>query len=292
MSDALGTFIDQAWTDHADDAWAVSQRLPQALDLVRDEAGLLEAARLAHHVYGEHLARWADALKFMAALARGPGFDAQGESGRLLQEFRAGLALAAGESDVRGTLAPSARIAVTARAAMLLAGHDAVRCRALLDEAVAAAEAAALPDDDPAIRALAVAGNNGSGALKDKAGRSPAETDLMLHLAEVARRNWARAGTWLQTERADWNLAQVCMAAGDAARARRHALDCLALVDAQPEPAPLERFFGSEALARAERALGHTAEAAAAVAAARSAFDALPAADQAWCRKTLDALAA
>lgn len=292
MTDDLDTFIEQAWTDHADDAWGVSQRLPHALDLVRDEPGLLEAARLAHHVYGEHLARWADALKFMAALARGPGFDAQGASGRLLQEYRAGLALAAGESDVRGTLAPNERITVTARAAMLLAGHDAARCRALLDEAVAAAEAAALPDDDPAIRALAVAGNNGSGTLRVKAARSADETALMLHLAELARRYWARAGTWLQTERADWNLAEVCLAAGDAARARRHALDCLALVDAQAEPAPLERFHGLQVLARAERALGHDAPAAAAAAEARSTFDALPAAEQAHCRAALDALTA
>jgi hypothetical protein len=285
---ALQTFIDQAWTDHADDAWAVSMRLPEALDLVTDADGLIELARLASHVYGEHLGRWADGLKYLAALARGPGFDATSPQGRQLRVLRAALALAGDAGDARGTLEPGERIQVTARAGMLLALHDAARAQALLDEA--AADAAALADDDPAVRTLAVAGNNAAAALIDKAGRSDAERTLMLNAAALARRCWARAGSWLETERADYGLAMAWLAAGDAAQARLHAQACLALVDAQPAPPAFERFFACEALALAAAAQGDGAAQAQALAGARAAFDALTPEHQGACRAALQRL--
>lgn len=291
MSD-LTSFIDQAWADHAEDAWGVSLRLPEALDRVTDADGLIALARLASHVYGEHLGRWDDGLKYLAALARGPGFDAASPQGQALRVLRAALALAADSGDVRATLGASDRVAVTARAGMLLAMHDATRARALLDEAVAAAEAAALPPDDAALRALAISGNNAAAALIDKAVRSDTERELMLHAAALGRRFWAQAGTWLETERAEYRLAMAWLAAGDAARARAHAQACLAIVDAQPEPSAFERFFGCEALARAEQAAGDTTALAQALQAAQAAFEQLPPAAQADCRQTLDALRA
>ena len=286
----LQTFIDQAWTDHADDAWRVSLRLPEALDLATDAAGMMDLARLASHVYGEHLGRWADGLQYLAALARGPGFDAASPPGRQLRVLRAALALAGDAGDVRATLEAGERIEVTARAGMLLALHDAGRAQVLLDEAQAAAEATALPDDAPAVRTLAIAGNNTAAALIDKAERSEAERRLMLQAAELGRRCWARAGTWLETERADYRLAMAWLAAGDPTRAAEHARACLALVDAQPQPSAFERFFGCEALARAAAAAGDAATLAQALQGARAAFGALPADDQAACRDTLQGL--
>jgi hypothetical protein len=288
MSD-LQSFIDQAWADHAGDSPAVALRLPRALDLVSSEAELMDLGRLAHHVYGAHLAAWADALKYLAALARGPGFDAHGSSGRAMRQWRASLALASGESDVRSTLDAAERITVTAQAAATLEQHDIGRASALLQEAVAAADAAKLPDNDPAVRALAVAGNNLAANLEEKAERSADERALMILAAQIGRRFWQRAGTWLETERAEYRLGMTWLAAGDAGQARQHALACLAIVDAQADAAPLERFFGHDVLARAERALGHTAAQAAAVAAMQDAFKQLSADDQAWCKATLDA---
>ena len=114
----------------------------------------------------------------------------------------------------------------------------------------------------------------------------------MLHAAALGRRCWGLAGTWLETERAEYRLAMAGLAAGDAERARAHAQACLAIVDAQPEPSPFERFFGCEALALAASAQGDAAARAQAVQAAQAAFEALPADDQAACRKTMDALRA
>lgn len=288
----LQAAIDQAWNEHADDAAGVALRLPSLLDRVAAEGDILALGHLAHHVYGAHLANWADGLKFMAALARGPGFDAQGRSGDALRRWRASLALAAGESDVRTTLAPGERIAVAALAAALLELHDIVRATQFLQEALAAAEATPLADTDPAVRALAVAGNNLAATLSEKAERSPGEHALMILAAETGRRFWARAGTWLEVERAEHRLALCWLAAGDAEAARRHALACLAIVDAQTPVPALERFFGHDALASAERAAGRPEAHAQSLAVMRACFEQLSADDQAWCRATLDRQAA
>lgn len=290
MDKTLERFIDQGWADHAQDAAAVAMRLPQALDLVADEEGLLAAARLAHHVWGEHLGNWADALKFMAALARGPGFKADGDSGRLLHEYRAGLALAARAGDARQTLDASGRVAATARAAMLLAGHDTARSAALFDEAIAAHEAAALADTDAATRVLAVAGNNACGTLRDCAGRDAAQNALMTQAAAISRRYWQRAGTWLNVERSEWLLAKAWLDAGDPLRARQHAAECRRIVDEQTPPQPYERFYACEVLLESASAAGDRAGAAQALADAQAAFDALDAEQQDGCRATLQGL--
>lgn len=288
----LQPFINQAWTDHADDPPAVAMRLQQVLDSVLTEDDLIALARLAHHVYGEHLAAWGDGLKYLAALARGPAFSVHGSSGQALRRLRASLGLACGESDVRGTLGPGDRITVSALTAAALAMHDTARATQLLQEALAEADTAALADTDPAARALAVAGNNLAATLEVKAGRSAAERELMILAAQAARRWWQRAGSWLETERAELRLALTWLAAGDPAQARQHALACLAIVDAQAEVPALERFYGLEALALAERAAGNASAQAQALAAMRLAHARLSADDQRWCQANLDKLAA
>lgn len=290
MHDDLRRFIAQAWEDHVEDDRGVALRLPHALDQVDDTEGLMALARLAVHVYGEHLARWADTLKFLAALARMPCFDPHDADGRTLRLMRAAVGLAAGESDLRGQMPASDRVVVGARAANLLALHDTARCRALFDESIETLAAAVLPGSDPAARALAVAGNNIASSLETLAGRDEAGTALMLRAAEAGRRWWGLAGTWLETERAEYRLALAWLAAGDAARARTHAQCCLAIIDQQPDAPAFERFYGLEALARAERAAGDAAAHAEAVAAAQATFGRLTAEDQAACRKVLDAL--
>jgi hypothetical protein len=282
------TFIDQAWTDHATDAPAVAARIAEhALGLVTEPARVVPVAHLAHHVYGEHLGHWHEGLAFLQRLAALPVV--AGDAAAALGRFQAALQLAGGLADTRAALDASTRIRVTALAAANLALHDAARGAALLDEAVAAAEAAALPDADPAHRNLGVAGNGIAGTLEEKAGRSAAETALMLRAAHVARRFWALAGTWLETERADYRLALSHLQAGDLAAARRHAQDCLERVQAHGD-VPLEAFFGWEALARVERAAGNATGHGHARAQAAAWFERLDTGDQGWCKPSLDAL--
>ena len=113
----------------------------------------------------------------------------------------------------------------------------------------------------------------------------------MIHAAQAARRHWAIAGTWLETERAEYRLAMTWVQAGDLAQARHHAQQCLDIVKVNDGPA-IERFVAWEAIGVVERAAGSAAGHLQALAQAREAFAALDEGDRGWCRASLDKLAA
>ncbi len=284
------TFLDQAWTEHATDAPAVATRLAQqGITLVSEEAQVLPMAHLAHHVFGEHLGRWADGLQFQSQLAALGLGTSDGLAGQAVRRFMASLKLAGGLADERAGLSSSENIRITALAAANLGAHDVARSQRLLNEAMARSDAAHLPDQDPAHRALAIAGNGIAGTLEDKAVRSAAERELMILAAQTGRRYWALAGTWLETERAEYRLAMTWIKAGDAAQARQHAQQCLDIVAAH-QGAALEQFFGWEAMSLSERAAGNTAGQAHALQEATAAFAALPESDRGWCQASLNKL--
>lgn len=282
------TWLGKAWADHGDDAAGVAARLA-AEGMQRavrgEDVGAL--GRIGHHVFGEHLAQYDAGRAFIARLAAHPH---GGGAAPALRVFDASLALCAGATDPRPALAVPERIRVTALAAGNLAEHDSRRAATLLREAVAAAETAALDDQDPACRALAITGNGMACALEAKARRTDDERALMILAAHTARQYWARAGTWLETERAEYRLARTWLAAGDPAQARQHAQACLEIVRAHDDPA-LEAFFGWEALGLVERADGNAAGHAHALTQARDAFARLGEDDRGWCKASLDALA-
>lgn len=281
----LDTFLDRAWSDHADHAAAVAARLPEALPLVVDDSGAMRLAALAHHVFGEHLGRWRDGLTFLAELAERPVFGADGAAA--IARCLASLRLCSGEADQRAALTASDQCRVNSMAAGNLAASNSLRSAELLHEAVT--RASALPDADPGVRALAANSNNIAGTLQELASRTAQQRDLMVHAAQVARAQWERAGTWLEVERAEYRLALCWLAAGDPAQALQHTRHCESIVQLNGA-LPLEVFFAAEALCLCARALGDTAVQAGAVATAQQAFETLPSDDQAWCRATLNTL--
>ena len=283
----LDIFIDRGWDDHAAQAAAVAERLPEGLPLVQDDDGAMRLASLAHHVFGEHLQRWQEGLAFLAALTdrRALASDARASIARC----RASLALSAGLADEREGLSASDRCRVTGMAAANLAVVDTGRATKLLQEAVDGA--AGLSDDDPGVRALAANSNNIAATLRDLAPSGPDRRALMIRAAQVARRHWERAGTWLEVERAEYRLAVCWLAADDPAEALKHARRCDAIVR-ENGSAPLEVFFAAEALCLAARATGAGEAGGAAARIARQAFDAIPPDDQEWCRGTLEKLGA
>ncbi len=295
------SLIARGWDEHAAQPAAVAARLAGEVPaLVDDESRLIALARLAHHVHGEHLAQWAQGVAFQQRLAMLPAHRADGESGAAVRRHIAALNLAAGGDAVdavdgvdapgdAAALTRSDRVRVGAMAAASLVMHDTPRSMALFTQAMADFDSAALPDTDPAVRALAVTGNNLAAELEERPQRSADESALMLLAAQAGRRFWALAGGWLETGRAEYRLSNSWRVHGDAAMARQHAAACLAIVAANGN-APLELFFGWEALALAEAAAGDADAARAAAARGRQAFDALPADDQTWCRATLDRL--
>ncbi|MFO1217223.1 MAG: hypothetical protein U1E89_02455 [Burkholderiaceae bacterium] len=281
----LDSFLEQAWTDHAEHAAAVAARLPDALPLVQDDDGVMRLAALAHHVWGEHLKRWHEGLAFLVQLRDRRVAGADGSAS--IARCRASLALSGGVADERAAMTTSDRCRVSAMAAGNLAAADARRASELLRDAVA--RAGDLPDDDPGVRAVAANSNNIAATLRDLAPLPPEPRELMLRAAEVARAHWQRAGTWLEVERAEYRLAMCRLAAGEPAQALRHARRCESIVR-EHGPAPLEMFFAAEALCLPARAVGDSETHAAALGTARQAFDALAPSDQAWCRPTLDKL--
>jgi hypothetical protein len=284
------TFIDQAWTDHATDSAAVATRLQdQGLALVANAQQLSGMAHLAHHVFGSHLARWQDGIRFQQQLAALPCCASGSAEAQGIARNVGALRLAGGLGDDRPGASASDRIRLTATAANNLAEHDAARAAALLEEALAMAETAGLPDADPFHRALAVAGNNIASTLEEKPSLGADDRRLMILAAQTGRKHWAIAGTWLETERAEYRLAMSWLKAGDTALARQHAQNCLEIVKAHDDVA-LEAFFGWEALGVVERAAGNATGHAQAVAQAETAFARLSESDKGWCRGSLDKL--
>lgn len=284
-------FVTHAWDEHAAQPVAVAERLAtQGLALVNEPAHVAPLAQLVHHVLGEHLGRWDDGLAALQALAAHPVCVAGAPAAQAVSRYRASLALCAGQPDTRPGMSLSDAIRVTALAAAALAEQQTPRAMDLLRDALARMDAAQLPADDPAHRAMAVAGNNLACTLEEKAVRSDAEVALMVLAAQTGRRFWAVAGGWLETERAEYRLAMTWLQAGDLAQARQHAQACLDTVQRESAPV-LERFFAWEAMAAVARA-AHSADAEATVAKARAAFAELDEDDRSWCQASLDKLTA
>lgn len=285
-------FIAKGWDEHVKDSPGVAARLrAEGLALVTQPSQIVPLAHLAHHVMGEHLGRWEDGLHFQQRLAASPLCTPGSDAAQALRRFMASLQLASGAADESAALGASDRIRVTAMAAASLAGHDGARALSLFEGALALAEAAALPDTDASTRALAIAGNGLAATIEEMPDRSADERRLMILAAQTARRFWALAGGWLETERAEFRLTKTWLQAGDLGRARQHARNCLDIVAAHDNVA-LEAFFGWEALGCVERAAGNAAGHLHAIAQVEAAFAALSEADRSWCQADLDKLRA
>lgn len=281
-------FLARCWDDHATDPPGVAERLQlHGPALLSQAAQIVPLANLVHHVFGQHLGRWQEGIQFQQRLATLPSCPADETTLAALQRFSASLSLASGATDARAALGASDHARISAMAAASLAEHDTARALSLFQEALTAATG--LPDSDPCVRALAVAGNNLAGTLAEKTERNADERQLMILAAQTGRRCWALAGGWLEIERAEYRLALTWAHAGDPAQARQHAQHCLQLVQAHGDVA-LERFFGWEAMACAERAAGDAGAWAQAVLQAETAFADLDESDRGGCQASLDKL--
>jgi hypothetical protein len=287
------SWIDDAWNRHPDDpAGVLADTASTGAALAADDAAVDGLLRLAHHVAGAHLGSPEQLAEGRALLARLAGHAAAGEAARASAAlFDRSLALTGGDTQATAGLAEPEAVRVRALAASNLAEHDASRAGTLLAEAAAAAQAADLPDSHPAVRAVAVAGNNIAAALEELPIRDAATQALMLQAAELGLVFWRRAGTWLHEERAQHRLAMCALAAGDLPKARGHAEACLALVATHDDVA-LEAFFGWHALGLVEAAAGARAAHAGASSRAEAAFARLAPEDQAWCGVSLGKLRA
>lgn len=275
-------FIDTAWSDHASHAGDVALRLEAQTVRVETANQVAPYAALAAHVLGEHLGEWDRGIRLLHALRALPACQGNATAGAALARHEAALRYASGDTPPFDALAPDEQIAALASAASMLSGRgEWTRAIRALDDALRGAEAG-LPEGSPAIRALAVAGNNIAATLEEKADRSAEQTRAMLSAAHAGLTYWRRAGTWLEEERAEYRLARSMLQASDAAGAALAARRCLDVCAANDAPA-FERFFGQAALALAQRALGQTAAFGASRAQARAWYAQVPDDEKSWC---------
>ena len=143
-----------------------------------------------------------------------------------------------------------------------------------------------MPPGSPAIRALAVGGNNLAAALEAKKDRDAAETEGMLVAANGGLTYWKQAGTWLEEERAEYRLTRSLLQAGRAADAIESARRCIDVCVRNDAPA-IETFFGCVVLALAQRANGDAAAFAASRQQALALLERVPEDEKQWCQSDL-----
>jgi hypothetical protein len=100
--------------------------------------------------------------------------------------------------------------------------------------------------------------------LIEKADRTPAETDEMIHAAHASAYHWSKAGTTVNLGRGEWQIARVYSVLRRAEPALWHAARCLAYVEAAVIAGEAEDWdlpAAREAMARAAAVAGDGVEA-------------------------------
>ena len=289
MATDFDAFIETAWTDHADDAVGVADRLAASLGQVEAPAHVAPYARLVTHVYGEHLARYDDGVALLARLRALPAAQDAPEPQAAIARGVATLRYCAGDAAALEALPHDDRIVALATAAAAFVGQKAIRAAIDAYAAALGLASAGLADGSPALRALAVGGNNLAAELEEKPDRDAFETRAMLAAAQGGLDCWRRAGGWLEEERAEFRLSSSRRAAGEYDGAILHAERCLALCRAHDAPA-LEHFFGLAALALAQRSAGLSDEFARTREAARECHTRIDPDERVWCEAALASL--
>ena len=290
MATAFDAFLEAAWSEHGDDPAAVAARLARSLDMIATAEHVTPYARIVTHIYGEHLARYVDGVALLERLRTVSAFDGSTASQGAVARGVAVLRFCGGDPSVLGTLDHDDRIVVLATAASAFAEQKAFR-RAIeaYTEALTLAQRG-VADGSPALRALAVGGNNLAATLEDKADRDLTETRGMLVAAQGGLDYWRRAGTWLEEERAEYRMSVSRRSAGDYDGAIHHAARCIALCQANNAPA-VEHFFGVAALALAQRSAGLAEEFDTSRRIARQWHERVDPSERTWCDATVAMLA-
>lgn len=279
-------FLETAWDDHGDRPQEVADRLASSLHVVEVSEHIPPLARLVMHVYGEHLGQWDNGIALLESLRALPAFDGSETVGGALKRSIATLRYAGGDTAVLNSLSAEDRISVLALAASAFSGRNGMkRAIAAYSEALALAKTG-LPPQSPALRALAVGGNNLASALEEKKDRDAAETEGMLVAAQGGLTYWKQAGTWLEEERAEYRMTRSLLQAGRPKEAIESARRCIDVCVRNDAPA-IETFFGWVVLALALRADGDATAFAASRQRALALLERVPEDEKRWCQSDL-----
>ncbi|MEO5844150.1 MAG: hypothetical protein ABIQ33_04860 [Caldimonas sp.] len=282
-------FLEAAWDEHAERSEEVAARIGSSLGLIESAEQVPGFVQLLVHVYGEHLGRWQRGTELLQSMKPLAVLGGSAAAHAAVDRGVATLRYAGGEGGALEALPAEDRVRALAAASAALAGRDDfTRAIAAFREALRLGEAD-WPAGSPAIRALAVTGNNLAVALEGKRDRSRPETEAMVGAAEAALTCWKRAGTWLEKERAEYRLARSLLEAGEPALAVACAERCLQVCEEHDAP-PFERVFAHALVALAHGAAGDAARSRSHRDAAKRWHEQVPAAERQSCESDLEAL--
>lgn len=284
---ALADFVNLGWDRHADEPEALARALHERVDQLPANADGAACVGLAEHLWLAHLH---DAGALASWLARVPAeLQAQADGTAALAKARWALA------EVDAGAAPAAAPSPNARARALQNVWSFQIARggtARLLERVEAEHGAALAEpDDARCRGLAATCNNLTVELREGPRGDAARDALMLALGEASKRLWARVGTWVHAERAEYQLARCHAVLGQGASALAHARAVIEALQAHADDAQaddFEWFYGWEALAWAGATAGDGAVVAEARAQMAQRLEGVADAElKAWCAQSL-----
>ena len=281
---SLDTFVQDAWRDHGDDPLGVAGRLRTSTHLIASATDFAPYARLVTHVFGEHLMQLNPGIDLLESLRELSVFDGSTTAHAPVARAIATLKIVGHDPEALHGLADEDCVGALAGASGI---YTALNDMALASQSLQGALAAVHPQwsaSSPAHRALAVAGNNLAAALEEKASSTDAERTAMLMAAQTGLTYWKLAGTWLEEERAEYQLTRCLLRAGDAATALASAQRCLDVCQRNDAPA-FELFFANAVLALACRASGDSVAFAAHRDAALQHYGRVPDDEKTWCSR-------
>lgn len=251
------TYLNQAWSDHGTQPQQVADGFATGASLIQVPEQIPQLVGLITHVMGEHLGQWEAGETLLNSLKSNPSYVPGSESEKAIARSVAVLRLAAGNEEFLKTFSESDKIRIYALASAAVSGKNIQRAQDLFSKALTMAEPG-LQKGDPAVRSLAITGNNLACALEDKKSRTPGETKLMISAAHAGRKYWELAGTWIEVQSAEYRLAMTYMAAADSERAFEHARNSVG-IGVENSAGPIDMIYSLEALALAERSRGNFA---------------------------------
>lgn len=289
---SLRAWLDAAQPRHAEQPRDVADGLLARAAGLPDDADGAEALRLAEHVLLAHLGDAAGLQHMLDALPPRPVLQAARQRADWVLAVLAGHTMA----DV-----PPPTVRWRALQNLVLAWVWQGQWQAASEALMAPQQEALQHPEVDARKAYAANANNVALELREAwprwqaSGNSTQAAEaaaLMLAAAQLSRQAWAAAGTWLNVERAEYQLALCHAVLGQGEPALKHAQACLSICEAQDADA-VERFFAHEARALAQRAAGDRAAVMAARLAMQHLLDEIDDVEmRAWCRQSLQALEA
>jgi hypothetical protein len=290
MDTSFQDFLAAARRDHTDHPDAVAAQLEGGLRHLGKPEDVPPYATFVVHVFGEHLGQWDRGAKLLDAIAALPVASNDDAAKNSVRRGMAALRYSSGDATaIDGFATADLAQVMCVVCTTHVARHETDDAIAALERALTAARSQPLSGKHAAIRSLAVAGNNLSAELEDKKHLTDGERAAMVLAAETGLEYWRLAGTWLEEERAEYQLARCLLRAGDVNAARSHISRCIAICEANNAPV-FEQFFGQAVRAIVERAAGDDEAWLEAKNAAMAAYADVPQDDKQWCKRELAAL--